>query len=131
MWIILLKHLNRFLSFSAVPTGRARRHHPNPSLKRHSTGRGDSRKTSRPNLDTPPWNESQINLPKIGNRLPNGYGYAPPFIASARIFDVLDRIIRGSTSLPSNSVLRTSLPEMNTGFSSLWLSIKSTRPADS
>ncbi len=57
--------------------------------------------------------------------------YALPAIASARIFDVLGRMMRGSTCSPFKSVLRTSLPEMNTGFSSLWLSIKSTRPAES
>lgn len=63
---------------------------------------------------------------------PNQAPYATPFdIASARICDVLGRMIRGSTCLPSSSVLRTSLPEMNTGFSSLWFSIKSTRPAES
>ena len=43
----------------------------------------------------------------------------------------LPRMMRGSTVLPSSSVLRTSLPEMNTGFSSLCFSIRSTRPADS
>ncbi len=57
--------------------------------------------------------------------------YALPAIASARIFDVLSRMMRGSTVLPSSSDLRTSLPEMNTGFSSLWFSIRSTRPSDS
>jgi hypothetical protein len=51
-------------------------------------------------------------------------------IAAVRIAAVLSRMIRGSTGRPSRSALRTSLPEMNTGFSSLWLSIRSTRPSD-
>jgi len=51
-------------------------------------------------------------------------------IAAMRIAEVLSRMIRGSTGRPSKSALRTSLPEMNTGFSSLWFSIRSTRPRD-
>ena len=57
--------------------------------------------------------------------------YAMPFMAAARMRDVLGRMMRGSTSRPSVSALRTSLPEIDTGFSPGWLSIKSTRPADS
>lgn len=54
------------------------------------------------------------------------------FIAAARMEDVLSRMMRGSTSLPACSVVRTSLPEMNTGFSSLGcFSIRSTRPTES
>ena len=52
-------------------------------------------------------------------------------IAAVRIAAVLSRMIRGSTGRPSSRDLRTSLPEMKTGFSSLWLSIRSTRPIDS
>jgi len=54
-----------------------------------------------------------------------------PAIASARIRAVLSRMIRGSTGRPSVRALRTCLPEMNTGFSSAWFSIRSTRPIDS
>ncbi len=57
--------------------------------------------------------------------------HAFPFIASCKIAAVLSRMIRGSTGRPSISALRTSLPEMKTGFSSGWLSIRSTRPSDS
>lgn len=54
-----------------------------------------------------------------------------PAIAAARMLEVLSRMIRGSTCRPSTRHLRTSLPEMKTGFSSGWLSIRSTRPSDS
>ena len=50
-----------------------------------------------------------------------------PCIAAVRIRAVLSRMMRGSTGRPSTSALRTSLPEMNTGFSSAWFSIRSTR----
>ena len=53
------------------------------------------------------------------------------FIAAARIRDVDGRMMRGSTSRPSSSAFRTSFPEMATGFSLGWLSVRSTRPADS
>src|SRR5262249_32750769 len=54
-----------------------------------------------------------------------------PAIAAARMRDVLGRMMRGSTSRPSVRARRTSFPEMETGFSPGWLSIRSTRPADS
>ena len=53
------------------------------------------------------------------------------FMAAARICEVLSRMMRGSTNSPFCKVARTSLPEMKTGFSSEWFSIKSTRPSDS
>ena len=71
-------------------------------------------------------NDKPFPLPSPPSSLP--YFFA---IAAVRIAAVLSRMIRGSTGRPSNRHLRTSLPEMNTGFSSLWLSIRSTRPADS
>ena len=52
-------------------------------------------------------------------------------IAATRISEVLSRMMRGSTFSPSSSVWRTCLPEIKTGFSSEWFSIKSTRPSDS
>jgi hypothetical protein len=45
--------------------------------------------------------------------------------------DVLGRMMRGSTSRPSTSAFRTSFPEIYTGFSPGWLSVRSTRPIDS
>ncbi len=53
-----------------------------------------------------------------------------PAMASARMRAVLSRMIRGSTGRPSIRALRTSLPEMKTGFSSVWFSIRSTRLID-
>ena len=43
----------------------------------------------------------------------------------------LGRMIRGSTMSPRWSVARTSLPLIDQGFSSLWFSVRSTRPIDS
>ena len=62
---------------------------------------------------------------------PERAGAYLPCMAAARIRDVLSRMIRGSTVVPSTRALRTSLPEMKTGFSSLCFSIKSTRPTES
>ena len=53
------------------------------------------------------------------------------FIAAERIRDVLGRMIRGSTRSPRISVARTSLPEIETGFSLGCRSVRSTRASDS
>ena len=61
----------------------------------------------------------------------SGTGYFLWARARVRMRAVLSRIIRGSTGRPSNRQRRTSLPEIKTGFSFGWLSIRSTRPMDS
>ena len=66
-----------------------------------------------------------------GGFRPGRWGAQPCFMASARIADVLGRMIRGSTCSPCCKVARTCLPLMKTGFSSGWRSIRSTRPSDS
>ncbi len=97
--------------------------------------RGAQRKTARPTSSRAAIQKLFSTMPAAQapahpRQCPGRHGYLP-CMASARIREVLSRMMRGSTSLPSTSDLRTSLPEMKTGFSSLCFSIRSTRPADS
>ncbi len=58
-------------------------------------------------------------------------GHYAVFIAAPRMRLVLGRMTRGSTCSALRRLARTSLPEIDTGFSSLCFSHRSTRPHDS
>lgn len=68
--------------------------------------------------------------PKIHARMPRRF-YACEAIAALRIFEVLGRMIRGSTGSPACNSRRISLPAIEIGFSEACSSLRSTRPTDS